>query len=196
MIRVSDYWPFFAQGARRFDYSLPDSEKIEFSSVFSYDRDTQSMLYKDFDADGKWLDTWYFQQRPGVGVAEWRDDYPGKRKVFCEPIGWGDWADVGSVYSNEPRVDIFRTWPPTLPLTGSQFVSFEGRLDKLTLRDGAEYLDVLQFVYFQKWGTFGGARYFNARGVGPVALEWLAPDIAANTIHVSDRYEAVVTERA
>lgn len=190
MFHVWEFWPFFTAGKRRFDYRLEADDAIQFSSVFSFDPATASMLYRDFDGAGKWLDTWFYQQRPGFGVAEWRDDYPGKCKVFREPIGWGDVVDVGTVYQNEPCVDVFRTWPPTWPLKGWQMVAYEARLESLTLRTGATFEDVLQFVYFQRWGSLGGARYWMARGVGPIAVQWIAP----TNMSTSGRYDAAVSE--
>ena len=192
---VAKYWHFYKTAEkRRFDYYLKGNSKSQFSSTFSYDAATDSMLYVDADENGKWKDTWYLQYRKGFGIAEWRDTYPsGQTKTFSTPIGWGDTELIGSTYSNVPRVDILRTWPPCLPLTGQQYVNYEAVLPTFKLRDGKVYKDVLQMLYQQQFGkTRGGARGWFAAGVGPIALEWVAPDDKGNIV-VTDRYHAKVT---
>ena len=192
---VPKYWPFFATAERRvFRYRQEGDPKVQFSSVFSFDAASNSMLCVDANADGVWTDTWWLQYRPGFGLAEWRDTYPkGKVETYTTPIGWGEVQTIGTVYRNKPRVNVFRTWPPTLPLTGSQQVSFEALLDEFTLRDGTVYRDVLQMFYQQTWGRTSGGRYWMAAGVGPVAVQWAAPNAAGTGLDVTDRYDAEVT---
>ncbi|NDB70317.1 MAG: hypothetical protein EB015_20390, partial [Methylocystaceae bacterium] len=86
---VPAYWPLFkTHELRRFDYTGKDLPP--FTSVFSYDVGSDSMLYNNYDANGAWLNKWFYQYRTGFGIAEWRDDYSGGKKVVLSPpIGWG-----------------------------------------------------------------------------------------------------------
>lgn len=167
MINVADYWPFFKTSElRRFDYADFTGSMPPITSVFAYDATTDSMLYIDYDAHLNWKDTWYYKYQPGQGVVEWRDDYPGKKVVMSTPIGWGDKVDVGGTYMNRPKMSPFQSWPPALA-SGVQICAYEGT-----------GFDTLVFTYLQSWdgkpGT--GARYWMRRGVGPVAVQWLAQD--------------------
>jgi hypothetical protein len=185
-IAVAAYWPFF-MGAekRKFYYTTEDNSIPPISSVFQYDPNTGSMLYLDYDAAGTWKDTWYYYYDPGFGVAEWRDDYPQtnkwlkcifgptKKLVFSEPIGWGNMVELGSGYANKPKVDPLKSRPPEI---GGcyQSVLFEQLLDTYTTRHGDTYKDVLVFNYLQDWTkSCTGARYWMAKGVGPVSVQWL-----------------------
>lgn len=178
-IYVPDYWPFFTtEELWRFDYKAVDGSMPPLICVFSYDVGSKSMLLTDYDSHLTWKDTWYYQNRPGFGVAEWRDDYPGKKIVMSPPIGWGEWQEIGGSYINYPKMDLFRSWPPALS-KGVQCVAYENLLESMTLSNGVNtYKNVLQLTYLQSWdgkpGT--GARYWMAKGVGPVALQWLAQD--------------------
>jgi hypothetical protein len=50
-------------------------------------------------------------------------------------------------------------------------------LPEFTLSNGDKYEDVLTMVYQQSWGSkTTGARYYMAKGIGPIALNWIAPD--------------------
>ena len=61
---VPAYWPLFKTGElRRFDYKGTDMPP--FTSVFSYDKGSDSMLYDNFDSSFKWLNRWYYQYRTG-----------------------------------------------------------------------------------------------------------------------------------
>lgn len=196
-IFVPSYWPFYAtKEKRRFDYFLEGDPAPQFASTFSYDARTDSMLYVDTDAAGKLVDTWFYQHRDGIGVAEWRDDYPGGvSKVFSTPIGWGQWQGIGTTYENKPVVNPLKTWPPTkwFPPTGKQVVTFEALHDRFKLRDGTEYMQVLVFLYQQTFGgKTGGARYYMAQGIGPVALEFVAPN-PDGTLAVTGRHDARLT---
>jgi len=175
---VPAYWPFFnTHELRRFDYTTSDGSAPPFTSVFSYDQGSNSMLYNNYDSAGTWLNRWYYQYRTGFGVAEWRDDYPGNKKVVLNPpIGWGEFQDVGSVYQNKPKFDFFRSWPPANS-SGDQIVVFEQLLASFTA-SAVTYTDVIQFSYLQSWDgkPASGARYWMALGVGPVATSFLTQD--------------------
>lgn len=167
MIYVPDYWPFFKTAElRRFDYVDSTGSMPPITSVFAYDKGTDSMLYIDYDAHLTWKDTWYYQNLPGFGVAEWRDDYPGKKVVMNPPIGWGEYVEIGGSYVNKPKMSPFQSWPPAMA-SGVQIVAYEALQD-----------DTLIFTYLQSWSgkPGGGARYWMKRGVGPVSVQWLAQD--------------------
>ena len=135
------------------------------------------MLYSDYDDKGVLNDVWYYQYRPGFGVAEYRDDYPAKNKkvVMEPPIIWFEFVEIGKEYHNSPKMDPFRSWPPAFA-QGWQWVKFEALHNKFIQRDGTEYENVLQFIYSQSWdgGKASGARYFMAIGIGPVSVQWVA----------------------
>jgi len=168
MIRVADYWPFFKTSElRRFDYTAVDGSMPNLTDVFAYDKGSDSMLYVNYDAHLTWKSTWYYQNRPGFGVAEWRDDYPGGKKIVMNPpIGWGEYVEIGGSYVNKPKMSPFQSWPPAMS-SGVQICAYEALQD-----------DTLIFTYLQSWsgkpGT--GARYWMKRGVGPVSVQWLAQD--------------------
>lgn len=191
---VPAYWPLFkTHELRRFDYKGTDMPP--FTSVFSYDVGSDSMLYNNYDADSKWLNKWFYQYRPGFGIAEWRDDYPGNKKVvLLPPIGWGEFQDVGSVYQNKPQFDFFRCWPPATGY-GDQIVYFEQHLSSFTACS-VTYQDVIQFSYLQSWGGHPatGARYWMALGIGPVATQFLTQDPKdPSKVTETGRWDAVVT---
>ena len=195
MIFVPGYWPYFkTHELRRFDYTAIDGSMPPLTAVFSYDPTTDSMLYADYNGEGVWRDTWFYQYRPGFGIAEWRDDYPGdKRVVMSPPIGWGEWATIGQTYTNSPKMDPLRSWPPSCA-QGWQAVVFEALLDSFTTMNGTVYNNVLQFCYQQSWngGKPAGARYWMALGVGPVAVQWVAQNDQGQVIETA-RMDAVVT---
>jgi len=199
-IFVPNFWPFWTDPnyMRRFDYTAVDGSMPPITAVFAYDKGSSSMLYIDYDAHLTWKDTWYYQYRPQFGVAEWRDDYPGKKVVLSPAIGWGEWADIGGSYVDYPKMDLFKSWPPAAA-KGVQCVAYEALLPTMMLSDGTSYNNVLQFTYLQSWdgkpGT--GARYWNALNVGPIAVQWLAQDPTnplGKPIIETARMDAVVTE--
>lgn len=174
-INVGAYWPLWTSSkVARFDYAAADGSVAPITSVFSYDKGSDSMLLNDYDGNGgAWRDRWYYQYRPGFGIAEWRDDYPGGKKVVMDPpIGWGDTQEIGSAYINYPKMSWWKSWPPAFS-SGIQIVAFEALLPEFN-----GYKDVLRFTYQQAWGgkPSAGARYWMARGVGPVSLQWMAQD--------------------
>lgn len=172
------YWPMFKTGElRRFDYTATDDSMPPITSVFAYDKGTNSMLYIDYDAHLTWKDTWYYRYNVGSGINEWRDDYPGKKVVMNPPIAWGEYYDIGQDLVTYPKMDVFQSWPPALA-KGVQIVHIENLLGKFRVQTGEMYQNVLQFTYLQSWdGKPGaGARYWMAEGVGPVAVQWLAQD--------------------
>ena len=176
MLFVPAYWPFFKSGElRRFDYSNPNAPS--FTSVFSYDKGSDSMLYNNYDSAGTWLNKWYYQYRTGFGVAEWRDDYPGGKKVVLNPpIGWGEFQEVKSVYKNRPKFDFFSCWPPATS-NGEQVVLFDEHISQMEVL-GVYYQDVIKFSYLQGWNgkPATGARYWMALGVGPIQTQFLTQD--------------------
>jgi hypothetical protein len=195
-ILVAAYWPFFNNNEwRRFDYTAVDGSMPPITSVFSYDPSTKSMLYDDYDASGTWKDRWYYNYRPGFGVAEWRDDYPGKKVVLSPPIGWGSAEVIGGIYINYPKMDLFRCWPWSMA-KGIQIVKYEDLLANFVVESGIAYQDVLQFTYLQSWDgkPATGARYWMAKGVGPVAVQWLAQDPKdINRMIETARMDAVIS---
>jgi len=207
LVNLPSYWPAFtSEEKRRFDYTSPDGSLAPITSIFAYDRATKSMLYQDYNADMEWQDTWYYSAKPEYGIAEWRDDYPQKnflqkvifgpikKIVMTTPIGWGENLPVGGMYSNRPAFSLLRSTPPQLG-RGSQSVVLESVLHDFTTRDGTRYDDVIQFLYQQKWGCGPqtGARYWMAKGVGPVAIQWVAEDPQTHQLVESVRIDAVVT---
>lgn len=194
---IPEYWPMFKTAElRRFDYTDPTGSMPPITSVFAYDKGTDSMLYVDYDAHLTEKDRWYYQYRPGFGIAEWRDDYPGKKVVMSPPIGWGEWQDIGSDYINYPKMNPFQSWPPAMA-KGVQICHYEGLLPsfKNTVQS---WDDVLIFTYLQSWDgkPAGGARYWMAKGVGPVSVQWLAQDPTnpySKPIIETARMDAVVT---
>ena len=166
MIYVPDYWPMFKTGElRRFDYTDPTGSMPPITSVFAYDKGTDSMLYIDYDAHLTWKDTWYYKVT-SEGLMEWRDDYPGKKVVMSPGIGWGGMQEIGGSYVNKPKMSPFQSWPPAMA-SGVQIVAYEALVD-----------DTLIFTYLQSWSgkPGGGARYWMKKGVGPVSVQWLAQD--------------------
>jgi len=203
---VPEYWPFYqTKEYRRFDYTDATGVLEPITSVFSYDPKTSSMIYSDFNGKGEWQDDWYLQYRTGFGLAEWRDDLLQKNStlrfffgeksiaIYSEPIGWGDYVEIGTVYSNRPKYDTLKSRPPQI-LTGFQAVSFEKLHDSFALRDGTSYTNVLQMSYAQTWNknTYG-ARYYMAKGVGPIAIEWIGWKDGA-PVYTSPRIDAVVSK--
>jgi hypothetical protein len=183
-----DYWPKVPDGKiYSFTYTALDGSMKNITSMFVNDPSTNSLLYVDYDSAMQWQDTWYLQYRQGFGIAEWRDDYPtggllgGRKKVvmdgmFGNPIGWGDVGTIGGYYQNKPKMNPVLSNPPQFS-TGTQTVIWESAIDSFALSNGIVYNDVITVVYQQSWGSkTAGARYWFAKGIGPVALQWIAPD--------------------
>jgi hypothetical protein len=204
MIYVPDYWPLFKTSElRRFDYTDPTGSMPPITSVFAYDKGTDSMLYIDYDAHLTWKDTWYYKVT-SEGLMEWRDDYPGKKVVMSPGIGWGGMQEIGGSYVNKPKMSPFQSWPPAMA-SGVQICAYEQVLDEyfVTRTEGRGtasrlYRDVLVFTYLQSWSgkPGGGARYWMAKGVGPVSVQWLAQDPTdpySKPLIQTARMDAVVT---
>lgn len=197
LLLIPAYWPLFTTAElRRFDYSAADGS-APFTSVFSYDRGSNSMLYNNYDGKGVWLNKWYYQYRTGFGIAEWRDDYPNNKKVVLSPpIGWGEWQTIGSTYINNPKFDFVKCWPPAFS-NGTQIVSFEQLLPSFTTFHGETFQNVLVFSYLQAWDgkPATGARYWMAEAIGPVACEFLTQDALDPTvITTSARMDACISK--
>lgn len=182
IVRLNEYWPLLTSTEfRRFDYrSIPGADPAyaapPFTVVFSYDKITSSMLLSEFSDEGLLKNRWYYRYLPGFGIAEWRDDYPGKKVVMRHPIGWGDAVSIGDTYYNTPKMCPLKSWPPAFR-KGRQFVHYEALYSNYLTRNGQAYSDVLQFAYLQTWGEgerIAGARYWMARGVGPISVQWIA----------------------
>ena len=184
-IFVPAYWPLFTTNEqRRFDYAASDGSTLRFTSVFFYDAASNSMLYKNYDSNGNWLNTWLYQYRPGFGIAESQDQYPQsgvlailfgpvKNVTMSTPMGWGEWATVGNIYANSPVIDFFRSRPPQFG-TGMQYVLFEELLPTFTLSNGDTYSNVLVFYAAQVWnGKTDALRFWMAMGIGPVAVQFM-----------------------
>ena len=207
LINLPSYWPLFMTGEKRtFRYTTSDGSMPPIIATFEYDPATKSMLYKDFNEKGEWVDTWYYYAKPGYGIAEFRDDYPQrvnwqkaifgpvKKVVMSEPIGWGENLAIGDIYTNKPKFDPIRSCPPQFS-DGWQWVQLENVFTDFSTRNGVTYNDVIQFWYQQRWGngTQAGARYWMAKGVGPVAVQWIAPDPKTGQPVVTARMDAEVT---
>lgn len=181
---VAAFWPFWTtKELRRFDYVSDDLSIPHFTSVFSYDSGSKSMLYNNYDANGAWLNRWYYNYQPGFGVSEWRDDYPGGKKVVMSPaIGWGDNIAIGGTYINQPKFSFFQCWP-FASCSGSQIVQFEQILPSMTVRS-VDYPNVLVFSYLQAWNgkAATGARYWMAEGVGPIATQFITQAAPGSTV--------------
>lgn len=176
-IFIPDYWPrFTGSQLRRFDYTAVDDSMPPITAVFAYNKGTDSMLYIDYDAHLTWKDTWYYKVTKD-GLMEWRDDYPGKKVVMSPGIGWGGVQELGGTYINYPKMNPLQSWPPAMA-KGVQICAYEQLLTQFRVQTGVMYNDVLVFTYLQSWdGKPGsGARYWMAKGVGPVAVQWLAQD--------------------
>jgi hypothetical protein len=153
------------------------------------------MIYENYDPDNKFLNKWYMQYRQGFGVAEWRDDGDGKVIVFAEPIGWGNVEEIGSTYQNHPVTDPWQCIP-TMLAKATQTIKFEALHDKYTTIHGDTYDNVLEISYMQSWGsTNNGAKYWFAKGVGPIALQFIIQDTKDKSKYtLGPVMEAKVTE--
>lgn len=188
-IFVAAYWPVFTSSQLvRFDYKSADGSLAPFTSVFSYDQGSASMLYNNYDSSLNWLNRWYYQYRPGFGIAEYRDDYPNNKKVvMAPPIGWGEYASIGAWYENYPQFDTLKCSPPASG-SGVQLVLFEEHLSSIEIRN-VTFQDVLVFSYSQSWNSKAptGARYWMALGVGPIAVQFILNNVT------SARADAVIS---
>lgn len=192
-IFVPAYWPLFkTHELRRFDYTSPDG--APFTSVFSYDTGSDSMLYNNYDRDGVWLNKWYYRYNVGSGINEWRDDYPGDKKVvMLPPIGWGEFQAIPSTYENKPQFNPLLCWPPAFG-SGEQIVAFEEHTSMIV--QGVHYDDVIVFSYLQSWNgkPATGARYWMALGIGPIATQFITQDATDRTkLITTSRWDAKVT---
>ena len=64
-----DYIEYAFRSKRRFDYTAVDGSMEPITAVFSYDPQTASMLYDDYDGKGVWKDRWFYQYRAGFQTA-------------------------------------------------------------------------------------------------------------------------------
>jgi len=200
-INVAEYWPVLAVGEqRRFDYKASAGAPTVASSVFVADPQDGSVLCIDADANGNWTSTWFITYDKLRGVIEWRDDYSltgfmktlfgTKQEGFVKgsEILWGAYVNIGDVLNNSCCIDYAHSHGVTPFFSGpwawgSQHVQFIAHLDTLTTVCGDVYKDVLQYQYAQTWnGVTQGATYWAAKGIGPVQIQWFAPDASGKVI--------------
>lgn len=211
-IKALDYWPTPGIGAIQcFHYkdAGPQADTVvsatmpDMYSLFVWDDKTSSLLYVDYDKDMKWKDTWYIRHRLGKGLEEWRDDNiiektDWKTKIFGTrnkivfrddyPIRWGDVVELGKTYTSYPKSNFFACSPPQL-LNGTQSFCYQERIDSFN-----GYKDVVTLIYNQAWGkNNGGAKYWMARGIGPVAVQWITRQ--GDKVITTNRMDATVTWR-
>jgi hypothetical protein len=209
MIRAWDYWPQPKPNEiHTFSYTdggpMPDTNAPgplpPMTSKFVLDDDKKSVLYVDYDENMKWKDTWYLQNRPFYGIAEWRDDNVTTNKLFgCKnkivfkqdsPIWWGEMCEIGKDYKNFPTSDFFSCWPFQY-IKGTQSFNYQTKQDNITLNNGDKYYDVVTCIYQQSWGSkTTGARYWFAKGIGPIAVQWIAINPTDKSIIITNRLEA------
>jgi hypothetical protein len=203
---VRDYWPqYFSPkvGNVRFDYAA-NSSLAKWTAVYYYDPATAAMKLDSYDANAVWEDSWYLQSVVGsgsnAGVWEIQDNLPQTNAILAlifgkmiirryrVPIWWGNAINIGTIVSNRPSLDTFRCVPPQSG-TGFQAIAFEQMLDSFVSSTGVTYHNVLVMLYQQTWpgGTTSGARMWMAKGIGPVANQWVAGSV------VEPRQDAVVT---
>lgn len=211
-IIASEYWPKPAYGwIRQFHYKdvgpQPDTTvhgtMPDLHSWFTYDPSTESVLYIDYDDKMKWKDTWYLKYTYN-GVEEWRDDNlvepeSWKTKLFGNrnkivfydgyPIFWGNACEIGKTYFNYPKANPFASWPPQ-NIKGTQSFCYQEKLDTFN-----GYKDVVTLIYNQSWQKKNyGAKYWMAKGIGPVAVQWVmrAED---GKVLTTNRMDAIVIEK-
>lgn len=192
MLDVKSYWPFDLVGTtktRTFHYIDPTGVVPPWTSVFGYDAPANALVYLDRGPTGAWTDTWFLQAGP-QGVIEVEDWYPQtnlalatafgpiKKIAFQTPIAWGNQV-LGFPQTNisYPVYNPEACVPPFAASgSGQQTIIFEAHLDNFEHEGVWTYPDVLQFSYAQQWGNGAptGARYWLAKGVGPIAVAWIA----------------------
>ena len=210
-INVVEYWPFDLVGTtkkRRFDYTDKTGVIPNFSSVFYYDAKLRQLVYAEYNDKLVWQDDWHLIYDPSKGVCEVSDWYPQKsntlsaiygstqKENLSTPIQWGNFVNLGQIVSNKPVYDPFTSTPPfCVHGSGFQSVLFEALLPTITLTTGVTYSNVLQFMYSQSWngGKVLGGRYWMARGIGPIAVSWMAFDNSGNIIAQEPRCDATIT---
>lgn len=216
VIRAIDYWPSPPLGRiAKFQYvdvgPEPDTNvnapMPDMHSWFVLEQKTNSILYVDYDKDMKWKDTWYIRYKIGYGVAEWRDDnivdksslttkiFGNRNKIVFQdgsPIWWGDTCEIGKKYENKPKSDFFACSPPQ-SITGTQSFVYEKRFDSWSNKLGNTYNDVVTLLYQQAWGSkVYGARYWMAKNIGPVAVQWISTvkEASGSKIYITNRMDA------
>jgi hypothetical protein len=201
-IFVPQFWPLFTTNEQlTFNYSASDGSGLHFTSIFSYDPASNSMEYKNYNASGTWLNTWFYRYQPGFGIAEWQDQYPQsgilatlfgpvKDVVMSTPIGWGEWANIGSTYTNHPSINFFRSSPPQFG-SGFQAVTFEALDPTFTLSNNTTYSNVLVFADVQIWnGEAQETRFWMAQGIGPIAVQFFAPNPSTGQLTPTARFDS------
>jgi hypothetical protein len=201
-IFVPEYWPLFTTDEQLVsNFYASDGSGLHFTSIFSYDRALNSMEFQNYGANGNWLNTWFYQYQPGFGIAEWQDQYPQtgilatlfgpvKQVTMSTPIGWGDWANIGSTYTNSPSINPLKSNPPGQFGTGYQAVTFEALDPTFTLSNGTTYTNVLVFADVQIWrGQAQETWFWMAQGLGPIAIQFFAPDPSTGVLEPSTLFD-------
>ena len=209
-INVVDFWPFDLVDTtkrRTFKYADKTGVVAPFSSTFYFDASLGALICSDSDENGVWHDNWLLQYSPVLGVIEVADWYPQtnswlaalfgpvQKEVLSNPICWGGAVAVPSTISNSPKYNPLASTPIYCASgSGFQAISFETLLPSMTLNNGTTYENVLQFVYAQSWGGKAptGARYWMAKGVGPIAIQWLGFNSLGAIIVTEPRCDATV----
>ena len=78
-------------------------------------------------------------------------------------------------------------------LNGTQSFVYQERFDTWSNKLGNIYKDVVTLVYQQSWGSkIGGAKYWMARGIGPVAVQWISTvkEASGSKIYITNRMDA------
>lgn len=201
-IFVPEYWPLFTTDEQLVsNFYASDGSGLHFTSIFSYDQALNSMEFQNYGANGNWLNTWFYQYQPSFGIAEWQDQYPQtgilaalfgpvKQVTMSTPIGWGDWANIGSTYTNSPSINPLGSNPPGQFGTGYQAVTFEALDPTFTLSNGTTYTNVLVFADVQIWsGQAQETWFWMAQGLGPIAIQFFAPDPSTAVLEPTTRFD-------
>jgi hypothetical protein len=208
-INPREYWPQYWDnhlGVSRFMYIDKTGQQPPFSSVFAHDATLNSMTLNQYDASNVWQNTWFLRLGVQGLIEEWRDDTPltgweamifgSKKTVLLEPaITWGgDAQEIGRIAANIPEIQGLKSVPPQLDQNGFQAVAFESVVDSFTTDHGV-YNDVLVMSYQQTFNKkTAGARFWMAHGIGPIAQQWMVPNLAApGTFITSPRMDAILT---
>ena len=205
-IFVPEYWPLFTTDEQLVsNFYASDGSGLHFTSIFSYDQALNSMEFQNYGANGNWLNTWFYQYQPSFGIAEWQDQYPQtgilaalfgpvKQVTMSTPIGWGDWANIGSTYTNSPSINPLGSNPPGQFGTGYQAVTFEALDPTFTLSNGTTYTNVLVFADVQIWsGQAQETWFWMAQGLGPIAIQFFAPDPSTAVLEPTTRFDRAST---
>lgn len=187
----SDYWPKPTVGNLvKIDYGITAGQRLR--SIFSNSGDNK-IWHQDDYTDDKWTATWinnYFyiddngKQKGIVEIADW---YPARnwlQNIFSPisvttfykgyEIPWGGVQKVGDVIDAKLWINPLKSSFPTWGSTGRQVVKFVKRYFTFKTVDKKQtYTDVVEITYDQTFGDkTAGARYWYAKGIGIVQMQW------------------------